>query len=385
MDLFSITYNISVGAEEIDLWATSLLLEQTVETPLSVASRYDFVRENLTGKIENITPDGSNGFHVTISIPSLIASQSPAQFLNVLFGNVSLHEHVTLADFSLSPPLQQLFSGPEFGIPGIRKKLGVWDRPLTCSALKPIGLSPSELAALCSQMAEGGIDIIKDDHYLADHPFCPFEERVHMCHDVVEEISSRLGRKIIYAPHVSGSPDDIKSQIDFAQRLGVGALLVTPMLIGLPLFHELKTRHIEVPVLAHPSFGGAARILEPTLYGKLFRIFGADAVIFPNYGGRFSYPESTCLQIAENLRLPFYTFSPAFPVPAGGMKLERVPELVQFFGNDVMLLVGGSLLEAGEALKERTDTFLSAVISSSRHTHSDNEKPDRLNAVSKHH
>jgi len=38
------------------------------------------------------------------------------------------------------------------------------------------------------------------------------------------------------------------------------------------------------------------------------------------------------------------------PVPAGGMSVERAAEIVRAYGNDAMLLVGGSLLAAGDGL-----------------------------------
>ena len=44
----------------------------------------------------------------------------------------------------------------------------------------------------------------------------------------------------------------------------------------------------------------------------------------------------------------------AFPSPAGGIKVERVAEVLDFYGPDCLLLVGGSLYEAGDALVERT-------------------------------
>jgi ribulose-bisphosphate carboxylase large chain len=52
---------------------------------------------------------------------------------------------------------------------------------------------------------------------------------------------------------------------------------------------------------------------------------------------------------------------PAVPVPAGGMIRERVPEMLDFYGADVMLLIGGGLLEAREKLAEATAEFVKAV------------------------
>ena len=55
-----------------------------------------------------------------------------------------------------------------------------------------------------------------------------------------------------------------------------------------------------------------------------------------------------------------------FPVPAGGMTVERVPELIAFFGLDTVLLIGGSLLEAGPALRERTQALVASVEQAAR-------------------
>jgi ribulose-bisphosphate carboxylase large chain len=54
------------------------------------------------------------------------------------------------------------------------------------------------------------------------------------------------------------------------------------------------------------------------------------------------------------------------PVPAGGMSVERVPELKREYGDDSMLLVGGSLLIARENLYARSRAFVEAVASSTQ-------------------
>ena len=52
---------------------------------------------------------------------------------------------------------------------------------------------------------------------------------------------------------------------------------------------------------------------------------------------------------------------PALPVPAGGMSVARVREMVQFYGIDAMLLVGGTLYRAGDGLAERAREFVARV------------------------
>ncbi|MFB3133798.1 MAG: RuBisCO large subunit C-terminal-like domain-containing protein [Rhodothermales bacterium] len=366
MDHLPVTYRLEAAPGEAAALAEALLLEQTVETPRRVAERHAFVREHLLGHIREILPDEKGGTRVTLALPLPTASADPSQFLNVLFGNTSLQPDVTLEDFEVPPALHALFRGPRFGLAGLRERTGVPTRPLTATALKPVGLSVDTLAALCRTFAEGGIDLIKDDHYLADHAFCPFEERVRACQAAVDEVEARTGHRTLYLPNLSGTPDQVHRQADLAQQIGVRAVMAAPMLLGLPAFYDLIHTRLEVPVLAHPSFAGGLRIRPATLLGKLFRLFGADAVIFPNYGGRFHFSREQCAGIARTLRADWGPYRPAFPVPAGGMNVERVPELITFFGLDTVLLIGGSLLEAGQALRERTQALVASVEQAAR-------------------
>jgi ribulose-bisphosphate carboxylase large chain len=232
--------------------------------------------------------------------------------------------------------------------------LRVRDRPLTCAALKPQGLSSARLAALCGMFVEAGIDVVKDDHGLADQAYSPFAERVAACQRAIASTGAA------YAPSIVGSPRKVREQMRVARNEGVRLLLMAPALLGMPAFAELVDE-CDVPILAHPAYGGAARVAPPLLLGRLFRLLGADAAIFPNYGGRFAYSEATCADIAHSCRGAWSHVRPILPVPAGGLSVERVPEVVRFYGRDTMLLIGGSLLAAGDALPARTRAFVELV------------------------
>jgi ribulose-bisphosphate carboxylase large chain len=52
---------------------------------------------------------------------------------------------------------------------------------------------------------------------------------------------------------------------------------------------------------------------------------------------------------------------PVLPVPAGGMTVDRVDEMIRDYGQDVMLLIGGGLLSAKERLLDRTREFVRQV------------------------
>jgi ribulose-bisphosphate carboxylase large chain len=245
---------------------------------------------------------------------------------------------------------------------GIRRMTGVQGRALAASVLKPVGLTAAEAASLCRTLALSGLDIIKDDHGLADHSFCPFAERVEACLAATAEAARATGRRATYVPNLVGPPGTVMHQAWRAKQLGAQAVMISPMLLGLAFLNEIAGE-IGMPVFAHPAFGGSLRISPPTLLGRLFSLYGADAVIYPNFGGRFSYSKGECARIAGALRAPGAGVAPAFPVPAGGMKLEAMASVLEFYGADTVLLVGSSLLDSPDdgALLSRSREFVAAV------------------------
>lgn len=355
-----VTYLVRAPARQIAARAEALMLEQTVELPRSTAARDAWVAGHILGSVEGIEPVSDELYRVTIAQP-LATVGDPAQLLNVAFGNCSLQPDVVLGDIELPESAFAWLPGPRAGIAGIRELAGATGRPLLATALKPMGLRPDRLAALCGLFARAGMDLIKDDHGLADHPFCPFEARVEACLRAVEDAARETGRTSVYVPNLIGTPDRIARQLEFARDTGVKLALVSPMVLGLPLLAQLAALPEGLPLLAHPSFGGVLRAEEPTLFGKLFRWFGADAVIYPHAGGRFAYSPETCRAIAAQLRAEHPCVRSAFPVPAGGIKVERVPELLEFYGTEAILLIGGSLYEGDQDLFERTRILVNRV------------------------
>jgi ribulose-bisphosphate carboxylase large chain len=318
------------------------------------------VEREALGRVERLEADPAGGFRATLAYPVGATGLDPAQCLNVVFGNSSLHEDVRCLDVEPGPELLAALGGPRHGIEGLRKAAGVFDRPLTCTAVKPMGLATEALAELAQTFARAGIDVVKDDHGLADQGWSPFRERVVACLAAVARAADETGHETVYVPNLIGTPERVRDAQRFAEDAGARAVLAAPMLLGLPSFFEL-CRRSSVPVIAHPAFGGAPRIAPEALFGRIFRLFGADAVIFVSFGSRFDQGEAACRGIAERLRGPLGGLLPSLPVPAGGIELESAARVVEFYGRDAMLLVGGSLqLEPG-ALFERSRRFARAV------------------------
>jgi ribulose-bisphosphate carboxylase large chain len=352
-----VIYHVRSDAKSIEQRAHAIAVEQSVEMPITAIDD-DTVLSEIVGRVEDIAEQESGLFTVRVALSTKTVGGDAGQLINMLFGNTSLQEDVVLYDVAFPPDMIEAFAGPRHGLHGLRRRVGAEKRALTCSALKPQGLPPTKLAELADHFAAGGIDYIKDDHGLADQAYAPFAARVAAIANALRASGREQATR--YAPSLSGDLDAMRKQIRQALDQGVEAVLIAPMIAGLSNFHRLVCEHPGVAFFAHPAMGGA-RIAPEVLFGKLFRILGADAIVFPHYGGRFGYSLDTCRRLAGNALDEHAGMRPAVPVPAGGMIRERVPEMLDFYGADVMLLIGGGLLEAREKLAEATADFVEAV------------------------
>jgi ribulose-bisphosphate carboxylase large chain len=351
-------YRVTDSPGRIAARARAIAVEQSVEMPLTAISDQE-VLDDVAGRVEDITDVGGGVFEVRIGLAVATTGPEAGQLLNMLFGNTSIHPDVVLEDAVFPDALMAAFGGPRHGLAGLRARVGVPVRALTCSALKPQGLSARALANLALKLTRGGIDFIKDDHGLADQACCPFAERVPRVAAAVR--AARASGRTCYLPSLSGNLDELRRQVEIARAEGLDAVLIAPMVTGMAAFHTLVRENPDVAFMAHPAMAGAARIAAPFLLGKLFRLMGADATVFPNHGGRFGYSSATCRALAEAALAPWGGIAATAPVPAGGMTPDRVAEMLQFYGRDVMLLIGGGLLAAGERLTEETAAFVAAV------------------------
>jgi len=354
-----VVYHVRCDARSIEERARAIAVEQSVEMPVAAITD-ELVRTEIIGRVTAITELSSGLFEVHIALAAATVGRDAGQLINMLFGNTSLHADVSLADVSLPHEVVASFAGPRHGLDGLRKRVGADRRALTCSALKPQGLPAVKLAELARRLAQGGIDYVKDDHGLADQAFSPFAARVDAIAAAVADVARQSGHAVRYVPSLAGDLDDMRGQLAIAHNAGIDTVMAAPMITGLANFHRLVREHPDMAFFAHPTMAGTA-IAPPLLLGKLFRMLGADAVIFPNHGGRFGYSPDTCTRLAATARADWHGLRPSVPVPAGGMTRDRVAEMLDFYGLDIMLLIGGALLEAGERLAEATQAFVAQV------------------------
>ncbi|CAN2221358.1 RbcL Ribulose 1,5-bisphosphate carboxylase, large subunit [Candidatus Nanopelagicaceae bacterium] len=346
MERIYVTYKF-VG-EDPKAIADVIRAEQTIEFPFELAAKW--IQDEVVGKVEEISSIDKNNHLITISFNPDVTGGELNQFLNVLWGNVSLFPGVKIVELKLPDLLLEKFKGPRFGITGLRKLFGAQTRPLISTALKPMGSDAKTLAEMARTLALVGFDLIKDDHSLANQPWATWKERVTFVARAVQEANAITGRHTAYAPSLNLPFDQISDAAHTAKELGAGALLILPGITGFDSLRKIASDDsIALPIQGHPAMLGSLLtskfegISHGIVLGTLMRLAGADISIFPNIGGRFSFSQEQCLDVTDRSREKLGNLKPLLVAPAGGMSLERIPEMVEMYGKDTALLIGGAL------------------------------------------
>lgn len=349
------TYRLFGDEKDARAKAEDICIEQTVEFPADEVPE-GVIRDHVFGRIESFTKADTASYHAVISFAVEIAANELSQFLNVVFGNSSIKPGIRVEHLDLPERFLSSFKGPRFGREGLRRLLRIPKRPILSTAIKPMGLSCAELADLAYRFALGGMDMIKDDHGLSDQCCSPFDERVKRCAEAVRLASRETGLPSIYIANITAPHKDVLKRARRAKDAGAGGLMVAPGIVGFDLMRELaEDDSIGLPILTHPALQGSFvtgsnGMAHGVIFGQLARIAGADATIFPNFGGRFSFSREECREIVKATAEPMGHLKSIFPAPGGGMSLSRVPEMLDTYGQDLIFLIGGGLFKHGPDL-----------------------------------
>ncbi len=229
---------------------------------------------------------------------------------------------VKLLDIEFPSSFLAQFQGPQFGIQGIRERLGVFDRPIFFGVIKPnIGLPPEDLCEAGYRGWIGGLDVAKDDEMLADMAWCSLERRSALLGAARRRAEETTGHKKMYLANITDEVDRLCELHDIAVSNGANAVLVNAMPLGLSAVRMLR-RHARVPLIAHFAFTAACSRLphygvDMRVITKLERLAGCDAIIIPGFGTRMMTPESEVIANINACLEEMGPIKPSLPVPGG--------------------------------------------------------------------
>lgn len=381
-DLIRATY--AVASEEpfdVDKKALGIALGQTTDTWTPIergdVERLERHRGRVLAVSEPVQRDGLQLAEISVGYPPENTEGDISTLLVMVFGKVSMDGAIRLVDLELPVSMHADLPGPKFGVPGIRKLLGVRDRPLLMSIFKPcVGLQPKDLAGMFGEQVLGGTDIVKDDEILPDLPNCPTDRRLDLCLEASRAAEEALGHKTLYAINLTGRSDTIVQRARQLVRQGAECLLLNVLAYGYGTLDALaRDAGVDVPIVAHPAIAGAMGsaphhgIAYHIMLGTLMRAAGADVVLFPSSYGTVALPKKETDAIRDCLTRPVANTSAAFPGPSAGIHPGLTPSILQDYGRDVVINAGGGVhghpmgSEAGAiAFRQSIDLALDGIL-----------------------
>ncbi len=243
---------------------------------------------------------------------------------------------IKLIDVRLPDSYVRKFEGPRFGLEGIRKKLGVKDRPLFTGVVKPnIGLKPVHFATLAYEAWCGGLDICKDDEMLADVAYSPLKTRLEFVIDKMHKAEEKTGEKKMFIANITDEVDRIEELHDMVVSLGGNAVMLNTMPVGLSAVRMLAKK-TKVPIFSHfdfiapfsrmPNFG-----VKSDLIVRMQRLVGCDGIIVPGLGKRMMVPEGEVIDTVKSCLYDMHGLNTSLPIPGGSDWAGSLPRMYEKF------------------------------------------------------
>ena len=332
------------------------------------------LRERHGARVERITPldsvaapslpgarvpktgfDGTyNQAEVTLSYPLENMGANLFALVATVAGSVFDLSEVSglrLVHLELPQAFADAHPGPQFAIDGTRKLTGVVGRPLIGTIIKPsVGLSPDQTAALVRELAEAGVDFIKDDELMANPPHAPLGERVAAVMHILNEHAAKTGRKVMYAFNVSDELDAMLSHHDTVLAHGGTCVMVSLNGVGLAGVERLR-RHSQLPIHGHRN-GWAMLTRCPALgmdfqpYQTLWRLAGVDHLHVNGIANKFWEPDDSVVAAMNDCLSPLLGTPPVLPVVSSGQWGGQAPETYRRVPTTDLLYLAGAAVMA---------------------------------------
>ncbi|MBM3148923.1 MAG: ribulose 1,5-bisphosphate carboxylase [Chloroflexi bacterium] len=357
------TYLVSYPAVlPVPMVAPLLAVEQSTGTWIAVPGETPEVRCHHIAKVIGVyeMPDyeamlppnlQDRQWFVQIAYPEVNIGEQIPMLLTTVVGNISMGGDIKVLDIRLPKKYVNGFKGPKFGIEGVRKLLGVYNRPLLNNMIKPCTGYGLELGAeLFRKAALGGCDIVKDDELIADASFNSALGRVKRYIEIEKQVYEETGEHTLYTVNITDNIPKVFKNAKKAVELGANAIMINYLAVGFPVMQALaEDKSINVPILAHMDVAGAL-YMSPyhgmsshLVLGKLPRLAGADVVVIPAPYGKAPVIDYKFKNAARNLSFPLYNLKPTFPMASGGITPSMVPQVMADLGNDIVIGSGGGI------------------------------------------
>ncbi len=358
----------ALGLEKL---AATMANEQSSGTFVAVARETAELRARFAARvvsIETLEPSGVTPLPgttgdwsraerglVTIEWPLDNMGPSIPMLLATVAGNLfDLREAgaVKLMRLDLPQAFADRYPGPQFGVRGTRALVGRPDSsrgPLLGTIIKPsIGLPLGELADLVRELAEAGIDFIKDDELNGNPPSAPLADRVRVVMQVLDEYADRHGRKPMYAFNITDDIGRLEANHDLVAEAGGTCVMACVATIGVPGIEFLR-RHSSLPIHGHRTmFGAYSRSPMVGIHFEAFqvlaRLAGVDHLHTNGISNKFYESDDEVLASIRAVRSPLWGGYETLPVLSSGQSAALAHATYEAVGStDILVMAGGGI------------------------------------------
>ncbi|PIO08000.1 type III ribulose-bisphosphate carboxylase [Candidatus Pacearchaeota archaeon CG10_big_fil_rev_8_21_14_0_10_34_12] len=309
-----------------------------------------------------------NGNYVHVAYPlELWEKESMPQLLSGIAGNIfgmKALNNLRLIDASLPKEYVKEFKGPSLGISGLRKYFKVYERPLTGAVPKPkVGFSSDEHAKIGFETWMGGFDLVKDDENLTSQKFNNFYKRVKLMAKMRDKAEKMTGEVKDALLNITSETKEMEKRAKFVHNHGFKYAMIDVVTCGTASVQTLRETMGDYKMAIHAHRAMHAAFDREPKHGmtmhflaKIMKLIGVDEIHTGTGVGKLVGTREEIKALADMLReksvkdrkelmleQDWGHIKPAFPVSSGGLHPGLVPDEIDIYGEDVVLLVSGGI------------------------------------------
>ena len=342
--------------------------EQSTGTFVRVERESDEVRARFAAQVESLTEiplTGASALPGSVGDPALrrravlrlrfpLDNFGPSlpNLMAAVAGNLFEIKElaaIKLIDLDLPQAFAERYPGPKFGVAGTRRLMSRPEGAMIGTIVKPsIGLTPEQLGELVGELAEAGVDFIKDDELQGNGPHSPLEARVRAVMPVLHRYADRTGKMPMYAFNITDDIGRLEANHELVVAAGGTCVMACVNLVGFAGL-EFLHRHAEVPIHGHRTMLGALMRSEQVGIGfrawqKIARLSGADHLHTNGISNKFYETDAEVLDSIAAVRTPLLGITPTVPVLSSGQWAGLAHATYEAVGtSDVLVLAGGGI------------------------------------------
>ncbi|WP_068115766.1 form I ribulose bisphosphate carboxylase large subunit [Tropicimonas marinistellae] len=272
-----------------------------------------------------------------------------------------------LEDMRFPAAYVKTYKGPPTGLIVERERLDKFGKPLLGATTKPkLGLSGKNYGRVVYEGLKGGLDFMKDDENINSQPFMHWRDRFLYCMEAVNHASAVTGEvKGHYLNITAGTMEEMYARAEFAKQLG-SVIVMVDLIIGWTAIQSISEWCRQNDMILHMHRAGHGTYTRQKNHGISFRVIakwlrlaGVDHLHCGTAVGKLEGDPLTvqgfynvCRETHNEVDLPRGIFfeqdwadlKKVMPVASGGIHAGQMHQLIDLFGDDVVLQFGGGTI-----------------------------------------